>query len=90
MSHHNTSLDELSAYSLTLLCLLDPELPRLALRELVLTELETRLSHAGIRCVEIEVPRAELMDAEEIWLTSSVREILPATDRRGRASRGQR
>ncbi|MDQ3565627.1 MAG: aminotransferase class IV [Pseudomonadota bacterium] len=37
------------------------------------------LPAAGIRCVETEVPRAELMGAEEIWLTSSVREILPVT-----------
>jgi len=29
--------------------------------------------------VETEVPRAELLGAEEIWLTSSVREILPVT-----------
>jgi len=42
----------------------------------VLVEL---LPAAGIPCVETEVPRAELMGAEEIWLTSSVREILPVT-----------
>ncbi|MGH8508534.1 MAG: D-amino acid aminotransferase [Gammaproteobacteria bacterium] len=37
------------------------------------------LPAAGISCVEIEVPRAELLAAEEIWLTSSVREILAVT-----------
>ncbi|MGH8524916.1 MAG: aminotransferase class IV, partial [Gammaproteobacteria bacterium] len=42
------------------------------------------LPAAGIPCVETEIARAELFGAEEIWLTSSVREILPVTVLDGR------
>ncbi len=35
------------------------------------------LAAGGVPCLEVEVPESELARAEEIWLTSSVREILP-------------
>lgn len=34
---------------------------------------------AGIPCIECEVPREELDRADEIWITSSTREIMPVT-----------
>jgi D-alanine transaminase len=41
------------------------------------------LAAAGVPCLEVEVPEAELARAEEIWLTSSVREILPVVQLNG-------
>jgi D-alanine transaminase len=49
-------------------------------RELVL---ELAASH-GIACREAQVPGKDLEVAEEIWLTSSTREILPVTRLNGR------
>lgn len=37
----------------------------------------------GIRCAETDIPAAALMSAEEIWLTSSTKEIVPVTKLNG-------
>jgi D-alanine transaminase len=36
--------------------------------------------NAGVNCIEHEISEQELFDADEVWLTSSTKEIMPVTE----------
>ncbi len=42
-----------------------------------------RLLENGAPCMEVDIPEPELSEAEEIWLTSSTREIVPVVELNG-------
>jgi len=49
-------------------------------RDLIMESMQA----AGLRCEEAQITEAQLRDADEIWLTSSTREILPVIELDGK------